>query len=660
MKRPSADKPELLRWLQMQGDADRRILAQLWDLPPTLDHPALARALTEPERVRAQWERLGEAERAVLTRVLQENGAIPAAILEREWGPVREPSRFANPRAYLQSLESPASPLERLYTMGLLVRGHDERGALYRVLNEFRRELPAVPPRDRTLHVAAVPEPRNVNLGAAMPVDRTLLALLELADDGLLQTLDDGALNKASLVRVGKRIDPAGDLGGLRREAAWPWVAVLRSLVLEAKLLRRSSDGLLHVSPEALSWLKLARPQRLAALFHAWQRSSLQELALFGGLTWRSQPIALRLPESRATLVELLATLPAGVWLPGEAVVAEIERVEPDFLRRDGRYDRWLVYDERGQLLAGRESWDRVEGTFIRVALAHTLHWLGLVDVGGDKLLDMVRLTPLAAHLLHRAPAPIEPEPEPISVQGTFEVIVPPGASLYARFQLGRIAERVSDETAAVFRLTRRSIVRAGEHSIGVEEALGFLEAHGRAPVPQAVATYMREWAGHVGRLRLEEAALLRADDPVRLAELRQAQGVTLPPVEELASTVWKLAPGDMAALVQQLDRAGFGVEGGASARAPGKTSARPISDHDLKALVTAAYAYAWACAELQLPSEVSHSMLLRLAKLVPSRQLDAAHSAASTLRERIRELRTSPAGEPAGVAGGLEGEHDA
>ncbi|HSH78672.1 MAG TPA: helicase-associated domain-containing protein, partial [Herpetosiphonaceae bacterium] len=435
----------------------------------------------------------------------------------------------------------------------------------------------------------------------------------------------------------------------------WPWVAVFRVLALEAALLTRGGDGVLHLSREATGWLRLPRPERLAALFRAWRRAaSLDELALFAGLNWRSQPFALRLPESRATLVELLASLPPGEWLPVEAIVAEIERVEPDFLRRDGRYDRWLVYDEHGQLLTGRDSWGRIEGTFIRAALWRTLHWLGLVDLGCTEVLDTIRLTPLAAHVLQGAPAPVEPAPEPISVQGTFEVICPPGASLYARFQLGRIADRVSDDAAAVFRLTRPSIVRAGENGIGVEDVLRFLEEHGRAPVPQAVAAYIREWAGHVGRLRLEEAALLRADDPLRLVELRKVRGVTLPPVEELTPTTWKLPPGDVGSLVQQLDKAGFGVEGGAAARGPAaKTSARPISDHDLRALVTAAYAYATACAELGLPCEVSDAMLMRLSKLVPSRQFDAAYRAAQTLRASIGERH-------AGARNTREGDSDA
>ncbi len=59
--------------------------------------------------------------------------------------------------------------------------------------------------------------------------------------------------------------------------------------------------------------------------------------------------------------------------------------------------------------------------------------------------------------------------------------------------------------------------------------------------------------------------------------------------------------------------------------------------EHDLKALVTAAYAYAHICADLGRPSEVSSSMLMRLRKLVPSRHADAAYMAARELSEQIK-----------------------
>jgi hypothetical protein len=223
-------------------------------------------------------------------------------------------------------------------------------------------------------------------------------------------------------------------------------------------------------------------------------------------------------------------------------------------------------------------------------------------------------------------------------VQSTFEIICPPGASLLARFQLARIAEPVRNDTAAIYKLTRRSVVSAVERGIDADAILRFLEEHGRAPVPQGVATYIREWAGHVGQLRLDEVALLRADDPLRLVEVRRSRGIDLPPVEELTPTTWKLAQGDVGALLAQLQRAGWSVATNGNPAPAAKDGRKgAISDHDLKAMVTAAHVYAHVCSELGLPCEVSSSMLMRLRKLVPSRQIDAALQAAHTMREHLR-----------------------
>ncbi|CAA9296209.1 MAG: hypothetical protein AVDCRST_MAG93-4278, partial [uncultured Chloroflexia bacterium] len=428
MRHPSTPKPELLRWLQMQGDADRRILAQSWDLPPNDDSAALAAALVEPERVHAQWERLNADERAALAQVLQD-GAVPVAIIERRWGPVREPTRFANPRAYLQALDSPATTTERLYMMGLLVRGQDERGPVYRVLNDFVALLPAPPPRERTLSIAGVSRPDVVHHGPLAEIERTILALLSLAYEGASQTLDDGALNAASVRKVAAKLTPGSDRRNMRREADWPWAVFVRTLAVEAGLLRRGDDGQLHVAAGALQWLQRPQSARINVLFQAWMRSSFNELALWGELVWRSPPLSLRLPESRRTLIDLLASLPPETWYTLDDTIAEIERVEPEFLRRDGRYDTWLVYDEREQLVSGLQHWWRIEGCFVQLVVVHILHWLGLVDLSGGEPC-MFQWTSLGAHLLHNAPAPPERPAEPLVVQATFEIICPPGASL--------------------------------------------------------------------------------------------------------------------------------------------------------------------------------------------------------------------------------------
>jgi hypothetical protein len=303
--------------------------------------------------------------------------------------------------------------------------------------------------------------------------------------------------------------------------------------------------------------------------------------------------------------------------------IAEIERVEPEFLRRDGRYDTWLVYDEREQLVSGLQHWWRVEGCFVQLVVVHVLHWLGLVDLSHDEPC-MFQWTSLGAHLLHDAPAPPERPAAPLIVQATFEIICPPGASLLARFQLGRVAELSGEDTATLYRLTRRSVLRATERGIGPEDILRFLEGHGRGEVPQAVASYVREWGGQVGQLRLEEAALLRSNDPVRLVELRRTRD--LPPIEELTPLVWSVAPGDVATLVDQLDRAGFSIQNTVDDPC---IDGSPFSERDLKTLITAAYVYARVCAEVDLASDVSAAMLARLRKLVPSRDVAAAQQRA-------------------------------
>lgn len=636
----------------MLGDADRRILAQIWGLPPESEPPDLVAAMTDAERVQAQWQRLAPAEREAMTRVLQAGGALPVAILQREWGVVRDPSQFANPRAYVQSLAAPSSPAERLFMMGLLVRGHDERGSVFRVLNDLRRLLPTPPPRDLRLQVEPVAEPEQFEAGAPEVLERTVLLLLLLAYEGALTTLADGALNKASLVRVASRLKLKSDLRGTRREPDWLWIALVRPLVVEAGLLRRTSDGLLHVGPAALDWLSASRAERLATLARAWVASPINELTLMCGLSVRNTPWVLKLPESRRTILDLLATLPVGPWLPIKQVIGGIERVEPDFLRRDGRYDTALIYDYRGELVAGREAWPRVEGEYLRALLLGILNWLGLTDAAAQPE-EAMRLTPLAAYVLQGAEPPAEPVAEPLSVQGTFEVVCPPGASPLARFQLARIAEPVQDDAAAIYKLTRRSVVAAIERGIDADAILRFLEEHGRAPVPQGVATYIREWAGHVGQLQIEEVALLRSDDPLRLVEVRRARGIDLPPHEELTPTTWKIAQGDVDTLLAQLQRAGWSVAtSGKPAAGPAAAGARKgaISDHDLKAMVTAAHVYAHICAELGLPCEISSSMLMRLRKLVPSRQIEAATQAAHEMRKFLRaQIDASRDGEPIG-----------
>src|SRR5262249_33138323 len=156
-------------------------------------------------------------------------------------------------------------------------------------------------------------------------------------------------------------------------------------------------------------------------------------------------------PQAKRAILRLIAQVPPGEWVALDDFVAAVKQTEPDFARPDGRYDTWDLIDYYRQSLDGFAHWDAVEGQQLRSIAGGTLRWLGLTDLGmrGEEPLGF-RLTPLGAALIGRADAPPEPTTEPLVIQPNFEVIAPTYASPYARFQLGRIAERSGDDDTEI------------------------------------------------------------------------------------------------------------------------------------------------------------------------------------------------------------------
>lgn len=628
----SLRQPELLRLLELLSPTDRRVLAQLWSAPSP-DPPALLAIMLDPDRVRQQWAALSDAERALMTRLLQDGGAMPVAIVQREFGAVREPGGFEHPRAYLQSLQRPATPPERVYSMGFFFRAHDERGAIYKIPNDLRPLLPAAPPRDRSLHVTPA-----AGLIAAAPAqfraEQLVLTLLTLAYRGHLATLDDGALSKASLVQVARALHVV-DHKRLRREADWPQIAFARSSAVEAGLLRRSSNRELRPTAEALQWLQQPRAERARRLLDGWCAGPLDDLTLLCGLRWKGgAPYTLNRSATRRNLLRVLGTLPAG-WLALHEIRAEIQRVEPDFQRRDGRYDTWLLYDRADQLVSGWNQWMEVEGRLIAAVLRGPLLWLDLISSSAD--MQFVQLTPLGAHLLSGAPAPAEPPATPILVQGTFEVLCPPDASLYARFQLARFAELVQPGAVAVHRLTRPALLHALERGIAVDDVLRFLAEHAAGPLPPAVAYTLREWAGQADQVRLESAVLLHTADPVIMARLRALKDSDLHENMPLTPTLMAIAPGAAEEVAARVRQVGFGL------RDERIDPQQPLSDRDLRSVVALAITQARLCAALDLPCEITPALLQRLRQLVPPRHIAAAEQAADHFVQQVMARLRDP-----------------
>ena len=625
--------PTLRHWLIGRSASERATLAQLWSLPADAARTPerLAEALLSGDAVARVLATLGPRERAALERVQQHGGALAASVLEREFGRVRDHADYPNQRAYLLALEQPPSPTERLYTLALLLRLQNGRG--YAIPSDLLALLPPAPERPNTLRLAPADAPERITTADLRLAERFLLILMALGQDGLLEVIPTGGLNKASLARIAKWRDPKDKFEGAWREEHWPYVSFLRRVAEGAGLLRTGADARLRPTGAALDWMRQPPNERARWLLEGWVGSAWDELVSFLGMKVQ-RGYSRDLPGAKRAILRLLGQVPPGQWVALDDFATAVKAVEPDFARPDGRYDTWGLLSYARQPLDGFERWDEVEGQQLRVIAGGTLRWLGLTDLGsrGEQSVSF-RINPLGAALLGSAPAPEEPPEEPLVVQPNFEVVAPMFASPYARFQLGRIAARTPGESETeIYTLTKKSIQAALERGITLADMLRFLrEQAGREP-PQNVAVTLREWAGQHGQITLRRGVLLEAEEPTLLEQIRRDKRVKLPQVEQLTEAAWLLREADSAALAERLRKAGYGLTG------DGAEPGAPLKEHDLTVLFAALEFYAHVCAKLGIEGDASAALQMRVARLLAEKQLNRAYQASRAALTRLNE----------------------
>jgi len=647
--RKSNGASTLRGWLADRGASERATVARLWFLHEDVSRSseALAEAMLNPAAVERLLASLSPRERAALTLVQQHGGSIGTPVLEREFGGVRRHADYPNPRAYLLALEQPPTPTERLWALGLLIATQDvsrnpdsERGRAYTIPADLLPLLPPAPERETGLHVSPAAAPGEVIAGDREFLERNLLILLSLGQDGLLEVIPTGGMNKASLARVAKQWNPNDTFQGAWREEHWPYMQFVRRVGEGAGLLRVGADAKLRPTREALEWLQQSALERARSLLDGWVVSSWDELASFGRI--KVQRAYFRdLPLAKRAILRLLGQLPAGAWVAYDQFVAAVKRVEPDFARPDGRYDTWGLLNYARQPINGFEHWDEVEGRQLLDIAGGTLRWLGLTDVGvnGEHAVSF-RLNPLGAALIAGAAPPPEPPVEPLVVQPNFEVVAQVYATPYARFQLGRVAERAASDTpenrsgqaTEIYKLTKRSIQAALERGITFDDILRFLKEQSERELPQNVAVSLREWAGQHGQVTLRRGVLLEAEDAALLEQLRRDKRVRMPRVEPLTDTAWLVREGDAPELAERLRKAGFGLSG------DGDSPQTPLREHDMTVLFAALEFYTHACAVLGLEDDTSAAMRQRVARLLPDRSLNRAYQTSHAALRRLKE----------------------
>lgn len=613
---------DLRFWLEERIPSERAVIARMWLLSPDLgaSPDLLADAMLDAAAVRSALDGLPPPARAALVRLQAHGGSLPAPVIEREFGSIRAAESYANPRAYLLALSAPPSPAERLFLLGMIqpVRsGHERR---YAIPPDLLALLPPVAPAPASIQLAPALAPPDMRARSPQDAEGDLLALLLLGYDGALEVGAGGSLRAASLRQLAQRLgegEPA------------PYHTFLQAIAEQSGLLR-PSGGLLRPTRAALAWLRRPAAERARAMLDAWAESGFDELASMCGMSFE-RTYGRDLQRAHRALVRIFAQLPDDQWVSLSAVVAAIRDVEPDYARPTGRYESWGIRSHDGSPLDGFAHWDAVEGAQIASVIAGPLHWLGLADLAprtGDPAL--LRLTPMGAALLRQAPPPAEPPAAPLVVQSNFEALVPPYASLYARFQIGRIARQTAGGAMPVFHLDRHALLAALDRGIAFDDIEQFLLEASERRVPQNVLASMREWARQHGQVSLRRVVLVESSDAVVMQQIRHDRRLRFPAAQRLSDTAYAIREGDAPALAERMRKAGYGLAA--------EAAATPLGERDLTVVLAALEFYAGACAELQIEGGASAALLRRVADLLDERQLNRAYQLGRGALEALRE----------------------
>lgn len=480
-----------------------RIIARQWNLPLTSDRPTdmaaeLVDAIANATRVERMLNRLPEAQHRALNDLLRNGGSLPWPIFTRRWGDVRAIGAGRVEREGLW--ETPHSASEGLWYLGLIQRAFDDRDDLQVevafVPEELRLYLPDPPPQP-------VPSPPTTEPPTYHQSEEDQLA-------------DDLTVLWAEFQNARGRPDEArwSNLGS----SASIRFALLRTLSLEQGWLKREdSDPLRPVADGVVAWLRADPWQQWTTLVEAWLESQQwNDLKAVPTLNpdpvkgWPNRPT-----QARQALWDVLTRCEPDAWYELDAFAEYVKTHTTDFLRPDGDYDAWGLRDAQTDMpLRGFEAWDDVEGAYLRFLITCPMHWLGLIDLGGETpdTVTAFTLSHAGAARLEMTDPPPLPKPDAIQVDVDGSIVVP-RRRRYERFQLSRVAE-VLNWRQGRYRLTPQSLARAQEQHITPARIVAFLKEASGQPVPDALRRAIERTAHREETAILSQEWVLTVPDP--------------------------------------------------------------------------------------------------------------------------------------------------
>jgi len=443
-------------------------------------------------------------------------------------------------------------------------------------------------------------EPTAVETGSFAALRRDLYLVLRFLRGAGLRLTRLGEPHRADLRKLYAALQPGAQL--LRGKAAGQregQVAFMLRL-LAATEMTVEEGGHLRAASRADTFLNGSEYDAARLLYDAWLDLDWSEFERLPGLVaepWSYSgpgdiPNAGRIARARRQIAALLTIVPDG-WVTLADLSARLRQLVPEFLIDrvpdfpPSYYNYYSYYGQdnyyaarqateqnyyrgfaradlrsRDRRLRKDQDWDEVEGAFVAQVLAESLRWLGVVDIGIGTAAEAplaVRLTALGGRIVRQdaeAAAPVVGGVALI-VQPNFEVLVLDAlGNLDLVARLDAFADSQSLDRAAVYTLTRASIVRGLAGGLNEEQIVATLEGGAASPLPQNVRQTIADWSREFERVHLlRDVAVIEAPDAATLDSWLADPALAVGFVRRLTPTVALLNEGAPTALTEALER---------------------------------------------------------------------------------------------------------
>jgi hypothetical protein len=486
-----------------------KIIAGKWNIPLKATKQVeiareMAARILDPIELEMILEGTPGNVRECLSVLKGSSGRMPWGEFLRRYGIIREMGIARRNRE--TPFEKPASVAEVLWYLGLIGRAflEGENG-----LQEYAyipdELLKLLPKGDRTATDLT---------GAA--VDQKTLRFIHHANDHIL----DHLTSYLAVIRSG------GNPEDLQNEFKRPSLRECEQLLICCGLL--DSDNSIH--PEAIkSFLAQPRGSSLCFLFTNWSSStSYNELKLVPSIitegTWKNDPL-----KTRQAIIEIIKGMDGAKWWRIDSFIATIKNTMPFFQRPSGDFESWMIRSEKtGDSLRGFEHWDEVDGALIRYLIQGPLHWLGILDLGGERIGARpvaFKLSGMAADLFsNNSPVGVPVENGTITALRNGKLICPRDVPRAVRYQLARFCEvnGVNDK-GYLYQISAGSLKNAIAQGLQADQLSTLLIRHARGAMPASLATALQRWAKNGAQASLNHIVLLRVATPEILIEIRNS-----------------------------------------------------------------------------------------------------------------------------------------